>query len=654
MYGPSLCTDDNDSRRSRFSRARRPFQLPFPLSHMKRTLLVVVGSLVVSAVPALALTSNPDLRTVTETPNLNPGGINEVEFMLLNDPDGPDDETRTAQNVRVKPRDAGRIDVETGELYVPSLPDGDPAELSLRLNVPASLDSGTYRIPLELTYEYDNGAGSATERKVTRYVSVRVDSGPRFSVVDSNSTATVNGRGTLEVTMRNVGDTAAHDSTLTLSTSSPDVSLGATDSATRFVSEWEQGENRTFTFETALGDTATAGNYSLSARVNFEKPSGTVGESAAITVPLEAHPEMTFAVSDLQSSLSIGGTDTLSGTVTNTGPMTAHNAVVQFNDSATARAVGGGYAVGTLEPGASAEFAFRVAVDETADAGPRQFGIRTSFRNDNGDQLRSDIVDVRAPVGPNDPGFEIRNVESTLRVGEEGTLDATVVNTHGDPVTDAVVNFDDPGPTVTPVDDAVAIGDLDPGEAANVSFDVEVTSSADAGPRQFDLGVSYRDRDNAARTSGAIPTRVEVGPGTAEFDVEPVDGSLSAGSGGEFRVTVTNTREYTVSDVSAKIYTDSPLSTSDDEAFVDELEPGESATIVFQLSAAGSATEKTYPVQMDFQYDDEEGDTIISDTYQIPVDVGAGSAGLPIVPILLVVIVVGGAAGGVLYYRRRE
>jgi hypothetical protein len=623
---------------------------------MKRTLLVVlvVASLVVSAVPAVALTSNPDLRTVTESPNLQPGGINEVSFQLLNDPDGPDDDTRTATNVRVEPRDTGRIDVETGELYVPSLPDGDPAELSLRLNVPADLASGTYRIPLDLTYEYENGAGSATEREVTRHVTVRVDSGPRFSVVDTNSTATVNGQGTLEVTMQNVGDTAARDSTLTLSTSSPDVSLGASESSTRFVSEWEQGENRTFTFDAALGDTATAGNYSLDAQIDFEKPSGTVGSSPSLTVPLEAHPEMTFRVSDLQSTLSIGGTDTLSGTITNTGPMTANNAVVQFNETPIAQAVGGGYAVGSLAPGESAEFSFRIDVDESADAGPRQFGIQTSFRNANGDQLRSDAVDIRVPVGANDPGFEIQDVESTLRVGEEGTLEGTIVNTRDDRVTDAVVRFEDPGPTVTPIENSVAIGDLAPGEAANFSFDVEVTSSSSAGPRQFDLTVSYRDADNAARASGDIPTRAAVGPGTAEFDVDPVDGNLSAGSGGEFRVTVTNTREYTVSDLSAKIYTDSPLSTSDDEAFVDELEPGESTTITFQLSADGGATEKTYPVKMDFQYDDEEGDTIISDTYQVPVDVAGSSGGLPITLILVAVVLLGGAAGGVLYYRRRE
>ena len=624
---------------------------------MKRTLFVilVVGSVLVSAVPAVALTSNPDLRTVNNNPNLQPGGINEVGFQLLNDPDGPDDDTRTARNVRIEPRDTSRIDVETDELYVASLPDGDPADLSLRLNVPADLESGTYRIPLDLTYEYDNGAGSSTERQVTRHLRVRVESGPRFSVVDTNSTATVNGQGTLEVTMENVGDTAAHDSTLTLTTSNSEVSLGASQSATRFVSEWAQGENRTFAFDAAVGDTATTGNYSLDAVVDFEKPSGTVGESASITVPLEAHPEMTFAVSDIESSLSIGGTDTVSGTITNTGPMTATDAVVQFDETETAQTVGSGYAVGSLAPGESADFSFQVSVDEGTNAGPKQFGIQTSFRNADADQMQSGVVDIRVPVGANDPGFEVRDVESTLRVGEQGSLEGTIVNTHDTSASNAVVTFSDPGPTVTPVEESVAIGSLGPGETANFSFDVEVTSSADAGPRQFDLGVSYRDQDNAVRDSGAIPTQVGVGPQSPEFDVEPVDGSLSAGSGGTFEVTVTNTREFTVSDVSAKIYTDSPLSTSDDEAFIDELEPGESQTVVFQLSADGGATEKTYPVNMDFQYDDDESDTIISDTYQIPVNVTSGSgSGLPLGLIGLVVVLLGGGLGGVLYYRRQE
>ncbi|QCC47580.1 COG1361 S-layer family protein [Halobellus limi] len=512
---------------------------------MKRKLLVIliVASLLASAVPATGyLTSNPDIRTVAQNPTLQPGGVNEVDFKLVNDPDGPDDDTRTARNVRVRPRDTGRIDVETNELYVQSLADGVPAERSLRLNVPSDLESGTYRIPLRLTYEYDNGAGSAVERQRTIYLPVRVEPGPRFSVVDTSSTATVNGQGTLEVTLQNVGDSAARDSTVSLSSSSPDVTLGAGQSSARYVDAWERGENRTFEFETRLGESAKPGNYSLSAQVDFEKTSGTTGSSASLDVPLRALPEMTFAVSDVDGSLRVGETGTLTGTVTNTGPMAAD---------------------------------------------------------------------------------------------------------------DAVVTFQDPGPTVTPIETSVAVGSLAPGESSEFAFDVEVTSSGSSGPRQFDLGVRYYDQDDRQRQSDPLPTRADVGSETPEFDVDPVNATFTAGSGDEFSVTVTNTREHAVTDVSAKIYADSPLSTSDDEAFVDRLEPGESREVVFQLSAGGGATAKTYPVKMDFQYDDDDGDTIVSDTYQVPVEVTESTdGGLPIVPIVAVALVVL-AAGGFLYYRRR-
>ncbi|WP_435185364.1 COG1361 S-layer family protein [Halobellus sp. EA9] len=504
----------------------------------------MVASLLASAVPAVALTSNPNIQTVTSNPTLQPGGVNEVSFKLLNDGTGAEDETRDAYNVHVRPAGrVGPIEVETRELYVQSLPDGEPADLSLRLDVPANVKSGTYRIPLRLSYEYENGAGNDVERKTTIYLPVRVESGPQFDVVDTNSTATVGGTGTLEVTVRNVGTSTAYDSTLTLSSSAPDVSLGSGSSSTRFVDTWERGENRTFEFETSLRDSASVGNYSLSAQIDFEKPDGTTGSTPSLTVPLRALPEMTFDVSDLQSSLRVGEEGTVSGTVTNTGPMAADSAVVTLTD---------------------------------------------------------------------------------------------------------------PGPTVTPIETSVAVGTLDPGQSAPFSFDIEITSSASAGPRQLEFGVTYQDRDGATRQAETIPRLVEVSGATPEFEVTPINATFAGGSSGTLELRVTNTRDRPLTDVSAKIYMDSPLSSTNDEAFIERLEPGESQTIRFQLSAGSGATAKTYPVKMDFQYDQPDGDTIISDTYQVPVEVTerSGGGGPPVLPIVggALVLVVG---GGYLYYRRQ-
>lgn len=620
----------------------------------KSLTLFLILALVASAIPVAAQTSNPDIRTLVPQPTVSPGTENTVEFQLVNDPSGAEDETLTARNVRVRVGDEAPIDVLTEQLYVSELPAGQPVTQTLRMRVPADIDSGTYRIPLTVTYQYETNAGDPREITRSLDVPVKVQSGPRFVVADTNSTATVDGRGTLSVTMRNVGEEAASDATFTLASNDEDVSLGGGAQATRFVENWEQGATKTFEYDVGLAESAQPGDYSLDGTVAYKDASGNSRSSPSLTVGMTALPEVTFDVSDVESSIRVGDTGKVTGTITNTGPLTAHNAVVGFQpNSPTAQAVETEYAVGSLEPNESASFSFAVSVDGQADPGPRQYGVQVTYRNGDGDQVQSDTVDLPVRVNESGAGFAIRDVESTLRVGEEGTLSGTLVNTDDEPVTNAVLQFEPTGQTVSPVETEYAIGDLDPGEARPFTFDVEVTSSAGGGPRQFDFQVAYRDEDNQKRTSNPIEVQTEVGPQSDEFEVTPVNGTFAAGENGEFRIEVTNTREETLTDISAKIYTESPLSSSNSEAFIEELEPGESETVVFEVGASGDALAKTYPVKMDFQYDDSQGDTVISDTYQVPVEVTESEGSdLPLGVLGVVAVVLLGVVGFV-YYRRR-
>jgi len=88
------------------------------------------------------------------------------------------------------------------------------------------------------------------------------------------------------------------------------------------------------------------------------------------------------------------------------------------------------------------------------------------------------------------------------------------------------------------------------------------------------------------------------------------------------------------------VFTDSPLGSDDDEAFVSSLEPGESETLVFDLSADSGATAKSYSFSMDFRYDDERGDTKISETYRIPVQVTENEEDSNVVVLLAAALVV--------------
>ena len=129
--------------------------------------------------------------------------------------------------------------------------------------------------------------------------------------------------------------------------------------------------------------------------------------------------------------------------------------------------------------------------------------------------------------------------------------------------------------------------------------------------------------------------------------------SVTPGSTVRYDAVVRNTGPEPISNLQAKLFVDSPLSSSDDEAFVTSLDPGEETTVSFEVAVDGGATPKTYAAAVDFRYDDADGDEQLSDTYRLPVEVvtedddGALSSPLGVVALLGAV-----AVGGALVWQR--
>ncbi|MGM0590685.1 MAG: COG1361 S-layer family protein [Halobacteriota archaeon] len=507
---------------------------------MKQRLLSVLLVLALLTTPLQAAAiDDPRFEVYVENPTVTPGTQTELSIQLVNDASEVDEDVRTARNTKVR-LESGEtpITVNSGTRLLGTVADGEAKTFTASVDVPTNISAGTYRLPLRVTYEH------TLDERDTQYVDavVRVKERARFVVDGTESTVPVDGTGTVSVAMRNVGEEAARDSTVTLTSETSDITFGDSGSSKRFVGAWEPNETRTIEFEASASPSAETRSYALSATVSFEDEDGNDVTSRAVPLGVTPIHEQTFGV---------------------------------------------------------------------------------------------------------------RNVQSTLRVGDEGTLSGEVVNTGERQVRNAVVVFESGSSTVSPIETEYAVGDLEAGASAPFEFDAEVSSTAEAGPRQFTVHVRYRDVDDEQRESDPLDVRTTVDPKTPEFGVDVDDSAIAAGSSSRLELTVTNDRDEPLTDISAKLYAESPLSTDDDEAFIERLEPGESETIVFSVSAAGSALEKTYPVKLDFEYDDTEGDTRISDTYQLPVAVSAPEeSGLPI-PFVVGGLVLVALVGGVFVYSRR-
>lgn len=428
------------------------------------------------------------------------------------------------------------------------------------------------------------------------------------------------------------------------------------------------GESVTFTFDVA--ENVEFGVHEIPIEIRYDYTRFAERETDKITnfrdsteervekLEVVVEEDARFSVSRVDSDVIAGATGIYSVRVENTGSRAARNPRVVFSSESEGiffgniesrmptRTVG----LETLEPGESAVVRTRVAADSEITPSMYPIGVVVRYETDYGVPRESRSITSLVEVG-DEQDFVAENVRSTLRVGDEGYLSGEIRNEGPRDVRDAVVVFDPGSNNINPVETQHAVGSLPAGESAEFRFRVSVSSEADGGPRQSSVFVEYRNPDDYKKTSSPVDVNYEVAESSDEFSLES-NASIAAGSSGSVEIEVTNIQNETFTNIQPKMFVDDPLSTDDDEAFIQRLEPGESETVIFGLSAARSATPKSYSVSVDFRYDDESDDTEISETYRVPVRVTAPEGGGGNTPLVVGVVLV--AALAVLGWWKRD
>ncbi|WP_435195251.1 COG1361 S-layer family protein [Natronomonas sp. EA1] len=605
--------------------------------------LLLVGSLlapmtvgaIVEGDPVISLSASDNRVVAGETTTVGVTVMNTGDVENGGSVPGSERQVTTARGLTLSMSSGNApVSVRTGTVAVGSVPEGAVGPLQFQLVVDEDADPGKYRVPVEVSYTHtrtisEQGSRAFTDREVTetKYVTVIVEEAPRFEVVSAETDAAAGGSGAVDLTLRNVGSATAHDAQVSLASRTGSLTFGQSGSAETFVGEWAPGETRTVSATASVAAQTATRSLPLTATVSFDRPDGIAGtDSVQFGVTPEAENRVT--VTDVSSAVAVGDSGTVTVTLENaagqdledaTVTLASQNGALTFGGSPTATVF-----VGEWAAGESRDLTVEAAFARGAE--PRSYAVEatTSYDYEGSTVETSPSRFGVTPAG--EQAFSLSNTASTLRVGAEGTLSGTVTNDGPGPAENAVVVLQPTAANVNAVETEYALGDLQSGESAEFTFDVEISDNARDGPRQFSYVVRYAN-DDTTKTSDQLYDRQTVAPERPVFAVETRNATLSPGGSARFVVSVTNQGDEPVSDISAKLFADAPVSTSDDEAFIDALEPGETREVVFQLSVAGSAIEKTYPVSVDFQYEEADGDTKLSDTYRLPVTVQASGGG---------------------------
>ena len=500
------------------------------------------------------VSGSPELDAYLSRPTVSAGGESTVTVDLLNVGDmrrGNDLDPRvtTARSLRLEAEaDDVPIEVTTGEVAVGDVPTGTPTSVPIDVTVPGDVEDGAYEIDVYVRYQYTARIRPGSDTHIDRpgserfEVTVVVDDGAQFAILDAETDAQIGGGGDVRATIRNVGDEVARDAVVSGSTAGTGVTLGTDGSSDVFVGDWEPGENRTVAFDSTVAPEFAGGAYVLRSTVEYRDADGVETTAPSARTGVTPIREQSFAIDGVEGDLEVGYSGTVSGTISNDGPLAVDDAVLVAEPQST-----------------------RVTLGESRYALP----------------------------------------------------------------------------------------ELAAGESTDFAFDADVNGGADPGPRQVRFTVEYTSND--ATITDETTDRIVVDPRRPEFDVTADGATIPAGETRRITFEITNQRPETLSSINAGLYADSPLSTVNDEAFVDELAPGESTEIWFEVAATDAAGVETHPVELDFRYDDERGNDRISDVTQYPVEVTElvdDGGDLPVGPIVAGVAVLVAVAVAVVRRRR--
>ena len=325
------------------------------------------------------------------------------------------------------------------------------------------------------------------------------------------------------------------------------------------------------------------------------------------------------------------------------------------------------HSIGSVSENKPGSAQFKIDVPENAEPGRYKatVDIEFSYTSTMGDITEQESTETRTETITfeisDDPQFELtRGDTSQLRADENSLLDVNVKNTGGETARDVAVSLSSQSAELIFSGGKGAVARIDslaPGETTQVTYEVAVGANAPARLYELNGAASYTNAQGIDGRDEDLSVGAEVAPRREDFSVDVDESVVTVGSSRLITAEVTNNRDQRLTDIEASLGTSDPLDSDDDSGYIAALDPGESETITFELSATGDANPKTYAAAVDFRYDDARGISRMSETYQLPVDVetddGMELASISPLTIIIVLAAAAAAYGAAVYARAK-
>jgi hypothetical protein len=209
---------------------------------------------------------------------------------------------------------------------------------------------------------------------------------------------------------------------------------------------------------------------------------------------------------------------------------------------------------------------------------------------------------------------------------------------------------------IIPTESSVFIGDFPRDGIVTCRYKVGISSEAEKQTYPVDVAVMYQNQEGDVVTSARDTVGIPVG-GKVTFSTISESASVVPGSTQIILIKYKNNGDIPVYSAQARLSAVDPFTSTDNMAYLGDLNPGETATARYSVSAASDADVRGYALDSEVRYRDSLDNSQISDTLKVPVQVVAkpASAGLmQLLPALILFVLIAGGAGYYLLVMRKK
>ena len=243
-----------------------------------------------------------------------------------------------------------------------------------------------------------------------------------------------------------------------------------------------------------------------------------------------------------------------------------------------------------------------------------------------------DILPVTIRIKPLVKIEVIEAMPEGLSVGSQGYINLKIMNTgpeNGEMTTVKLLrNGQSP---IIPTDSTQFVGSFPRGGIAECRYKVSVSTDATNQTYPVDVAVSYTNHEGTIVTSSSETVGVLVNNQTA-FTVISVTPEVSLGTSRTIEIQYRNDGTVTAYNAEARIFPHNPVTITDNNVFLGDLEPGRTASARYDIQADAAAELKTYTFDSSIRYRDVLGNSLESDSVPVQIMVvpaASGTSGIP-------------------------